>query len=278
MTPRQARRLGRAKETGGWLTVMPNSLNGTELTAEEFRDSLRLRMGLTPSALPEKCDGCGNHFSVEHALACKKGGLVLLCHNDMVAEWHEMCANALTPSAISDEPLIHNGRVAGGTNGNGAQQAGVQPGDREHRAMRGDVAAHGFWRRATTAIFDVRITDTDAPSYRGQDPTKILARHEKEKKDKYLDACVERRRQFTPLVYSVDGLLGEEARAASKRLASLLANKWKRAYSEVCGYVLSRQALALVRATSLCLRGTRDPTDRRHRPIWECGTGLGLYR
>ena len=38
--PSARRRLLRAKETGTWLTTTPNRLNGTELTAEEFRDSL----------------------------------------------------------------------------------------------------------------------------------------------------------------------------------------------------------------------------------------------
>ena len=37
-----SRRLKRARLTGGWLTLFPNSLNGTELCADEFRDSLRL--------------------------------------------------------------------------------------------------------------------------------------------------------------------------------------------------------------------------------------------
>lgn len=36
-------------------------------------------------------------------------------------------------------------------------------------------------------MFDVRITDTDAPTYRNRDPVKVLAAHEKEKKDKYLE-------------------------------------------------------------------------------------------
>ena len=281
-TAREKRRLERARETGGWLNILPDSLNGTELSSEEFRDSIRIRLGFTPTALPEKCDGCGHCFTVEHALTCKKGGLVLLRHNDLAAEWHELCATALTPSAVSDEPLIHSGRViTQGNNGSGlnAGRRGPSNGNNpDPRELRGDISAHGFWRRGTTAIFDVRIADTDAPSYRGQDPKKVLARHEKEKKDKYLDACIERRRQFTPLVYSVDGLMGSEARAASKRLASHLANKWKRAYSDVCGYVLSRQSLALVRATSLCLRGARDPTARIRSPAWDSGTGLSLYR
>jgi hypothetical protein len=39
---------------------------------------------------------------------------------------------------------------------------------------RGDVAAHGFWRRGYTAIFDVRVTDTDAASYQSSTPQQIL--------------------------------------------------------------------------------------------------------
>jgi len=180
---RESRRLDRARETGGWLNILPDSLNGTELSTEEFRDSLRLRMGLIPNALPEKCDGCGHGFTVEHALTCKKGGLVVIRHNDLAAEWHELCATALTPSAVSDEPLIHTGRAARGEQGSSNVPGDPGPGadNPEHRELRGDVSAHGFWRRGTTAIFDVRIADTDAPGYRGQDPKKILARHEKAK-------------------------------------------------------------------------------------------------
>jgi hypothetical protein len=91
--------------------------------------------------------------------------------------------------------------------------------------LQGDLAVHGFWTRGQTAIFDVRITDTDQPSNRNTAPTKVLLHHEKEKKDKYGALCIERRRTFTPLVFSVDGLLGNEAKAASKRLASSLAAK-----------------------------------------------------
>jgi hypothetical protein len=76
----------------------------------EFRDSLRLRYRLTPTALPTSCDGCTKKFPVEHAMSCKAGGLVLLRHNDVAGEWHRLCAQALTPAAVSGEPLIHSGR------------------------------------------------------------------------------------------------------------------------------------------------------------------------
>ena len=263
------RRLLRSRETGTWITATPDRLNGTELSAEEFRDSLRLRFGLLPSFLPHRCDGCSERFTVEHAMSCKKGGLVVQRHNDVAAEWHHLCAQALQPSAVSDEPLINTGR--------GVQAAGAT-GVEAAADTRGDVAVHGFWRRGTTAIFDVRITDTDAPTYRSHDPIKVLRRHEKEKKTKYLAPCLERRRHFTPLVFSVDGLQGPEATAASKCLASKLSKKWGRSYSEVVGFVRSRISIALVRAASRCLRADRSPFVRAPTVPWESGSGLGLYR
>jgi hypothetical protein len=91
-------------------------------------------------------------------------------------------------------------------------------------------------------------------------PTKVLLRHEKEKKDKYGALCIKRRRTFTPLVFSVDGLLSKEAKAASKSLASSLAAKWKRSYSEICGFIRSRLSIALLRFSSRCLKADRNPT------------------
>jgi hypothetical protein len=128
------------------------------------------------------------------------------------------------------------------------------------------------------AIFDIRVTDTDAPSYRGQDPHKILKKHEREKRTKYLAPCLARRRHFTPLVFSVDGLRGPEVQAASKRLASRLSTKWKRTYSEVCGFVRSRLSISLARSSSLCLRGSRDTSSRKPSYQWDTGAGLALYR
>ncbi|MGL4997609.1 MAG: hypothetical protein ACRC5T_01270, partial [Cetobacterium sp.] len=245
----------------------PNSLNGTELAGGEFRDGLRMRYGLPPQDLPDKCDGCGQNFTVEHAMSCKKGGLVLIRHNDVKDEWHHLCAQALTPSAVSDEPLILHGQGRPTVNADGEVPL----------ELRGDVSAHGFWKRGTTAIFDVRITDTDAPSYRGMAPKKVLARHEREKKGKYSSLCLENRRHFTPLVFSVDGLSGTEATAAMQRLSAKLATKWGRTYSEVCGFVRSRLSLALVRSAHICLRGTRETYSKTPRALWESGSGLSLY-
>jgi hypothetical protein len=104
----------------------------------------------------------------------------------------------------------------------------------------------------------VRITDSDAASHRTTEVSKLLARQEKEKKGKYLQSCLEMRKDFTPLVYTVDGVAGREARSAEKRLAALLADKWKRQQSQMVYYVRVRMQLALVRTTSLLIRGSRN--------------------
>ena len=88
-------------------------------------------------------------------------------------------------------------------------------------------------------IFDIRISNTDAPSYGNWSLKKILEAQEKEKIGKYGygDACTQRRQDITPMVYSVDGMPGKKARAAEKQLVSLLATKWKRTYSDVANFV-----------------------------------------
>ena len=176
---------------------------------------------------------------------------------------------ALTPSAVIDEPLIQNGRCAQGT---GPDATPAIP------ELRGDVLARGFWERNTSAVFDVRVTDTNAQSHRDTPADRILASQEKDKKRKYLTACLDKRMTFTPLVFSVDGQRGMEANAAINRLASLLATKWKQPFSHTCGFVRSRLSVALARSITMCLRGSRTGPARGSRPMWDSGAGLGLYR
>ena len=88
------------------------------------------------------------------------------------------------------------------------------------------------------------------------------------------------RRDFTPFVLSVDGLFGKEAKNVIKRLAAVLSEKWTRPYSSVCGYLNTRFSIAAVRATHMCLRGSRIPADKMSTriPQWEDGAGLNLWR
>ena len=72
----------------------------------------------------------------------------------------------------------------------------------------------------------MRVVNTDALTYQLKAPEKCLHKSEKGKKKMYLEAYLQQRRHLSPFVASVDGLLGLEATANLKRIASRLATKW----------------------------------------------------
>ena len=256
------RRLARVGKVGAWKTVTPSRLNGTLLLREEFFDNMRLSYGMRPHDLCERCDGCGAGFSVEHALSCKKGGLVCQRHDDARDEAGALCAMALTDSRVSYEPFIYYGK----DNCANLETETAQPPSKNlaKDEARGDVAVHGLWEKGRTCILDIRITDTDAKSYQSSSSEKVLERCAKLKKDKYEQVCIERRRTFCPLVYSVDGMACKTARAFEKRVASKLATKMDRRYSEMVGFVRARMSLVVIRSNTLLLRGAR--VGRAFRP------------
>ncbi len=202
-------------------------------------------------------------------------------HNEIRDTLADLASKALTPSAVRNEPLIHTSCPAEKMSDLDHAKPPVTRNLHKNRDdLRGDLLLRGFWGRGTDCIIDVRVTDTDAKSNISKDPAKVLEAHEKEKKRKYLKSCLEQRRHFTPFVVSTDGLIGKEAKTLLKKLSSLLADKWEKPYSVVCGYVNAQMSIAIVRATHLCLRGSRIPTSQMsdRRPQWEGNAGLGLFR
>ena len=88
-----------------------------------------------------------------------------------------------------------------------------------------------------SCIFDTRIVDADAQSYRNMAPKAVLRQHEREKIWKYKKAFLERRRVFTPLCYTADGMVGREARNAERHLGYHLVPKWQRQPSQMILFV-----------------------------------------
>ena len=76
-------------------------------------------------------------------------------------------------------------------------------------------------------MFDIIIINLDSGSYLHMTPEKAIAMAEKEKKDLYLQACLECRTNFTPMFYSSDRIPEAEVLAAQNRLATLLSYKLK---------------------------------------------------
>jgi hypothetical protein len=264
--PKVKKRMERATAAGVWLSTIPDRFSGTELTNDEWLDKVAIRYGQHPTNLPDQCDGCGAGLMLEHGLSCKRGGLISIHHDDVRDEWAHLCSIALTDSRVVIEPTIFygNGSQAGDNNANPTTPRQPNPTNTLRDEARGDVLAHSFWNRGRGTVFDVRICDTDSRSYGNTSSIKILERHAKEKKDKYKTACLDRRRGFTPLVYSVDGMASKDTRTAERHIAWLLAKKWSRTYSDMASFIRTRMSLAIVRSNTLLLRGDRtNPLRRR---------------
>jgi hypothetical protein len=59
----RSRTLERREQTGAWLSVLPSTINVTELSTQEFHDALFMRYSITPPDLPHTCDGCESRFT-----------------------------------------------------------------------------------------------------------------------------------------------------------------------------------------------------------------------
>ena len=201
--------------------------------------------------------------------------------------WAPLDPRALVSSAITYEPKINSRTVqgertrAGFWQDNGAADGGMdtlgeaqwgsgrivngmiilvgQPDQVQVTAeLRADASAHGLWKRGITAMFDIQIVNLGAGSYLRMMPEEALEKAEKENKDLYLQACLERIRNFTRMVYSTDRILIAEDLAYQKWLSALLSCKLKREYSEMCGFMRARMSIVMVRSDILLLRGPRD--------------------
>jgi hypothetical protein len=74
--------------------------NNTIFSCDEFTDNLRYPFGFTPTNLPAYCDGCGETFTAEHGLNCKKGGLVMARYDDATDEFESLAMLAFFPTAV----------------------------------------------------------------------------------------------------------------------------------------------------------------------------------
>jgi hypothetical protein len=259
----QAKAAQRAAEykNGQWLNMMCSSANGSVLSRREWRDGWAVRYSKEPKDLPCQCEApaCRKPFSLEHALNCKHGGLVIRRHNEIRDELGQLCK--LGYAHVGKEPVIKMG------------DSSKAHDDEDREGRRGDLVVRGALASQTDCVIDIKVINQNASSRNNASIASILSGGEREKIKKHLQACQDRRADFLPFVLTTDGCIGEQGQKFLRRLGKRLAEKWGRAYSEVAGLLFCRMSIAVVRAVSMCIRASRNPVQSRR---WSMDDGAAL--
>ena len=95
-------------------------------------------------------DTSGAILSLQHALDCKKGGLIIQRHNEIRDCIGNMAAQLWIKSSRS--------------------QADVSTGD---DGLQLDLGIRGAWQPQVEALFDIKVIDTDASSHRNRSPVGV---------------------------------------------------------------------------------------------------------
>ena len=95
----------------------------------------------------------------------------------------------------------------------------VEAEDKQGEILIADLCDRRVWLPQAEALFDIFVVDTDAQSYLRHSPNKVLLNAEVEKENKYVEACATRDVHFTPLCFSVDGLVGSKSNYFLKQMA-----------------------------------------------------------
>ena len=63
---------------------------------------------------------------------------------------------------------------------------------------------------------------------------------------------------FTPLVFSVSGVLGKECSMFHKHMAEKIAKKFNESYEKVVTVIRCKLSFIILRSALLCIRGSRS--------------------
>ena len=200
--------------------------------------------------IPTKCN-CGTAFSITHAMTCPMGGFPTIRHNelrDLTASLiTEVCHNVATEprlQPLSGESLAYRSAITS-------------------NEVRLDIRATSFWTAAQDAYFDVRVFHPNAPSNSSGSISTAYKKHEDIKKRAYGQRVREiEDGVFTSLVFSTTGGMGQEATTFYKRLEDMIAQKQQKPYSIVINWLRCKLSFAAIRASIMCICGTRSSNNR----------------
>ena len=234
-----------------------------DLNKREFKDAIHLRYDWEVTGTPTVCV-CGERFSVDHAMICKRGGFIIQRHNelrDLEADLLDLVCND-----VETEPVLQE--ITGETLNSGANLA---------CDARLDIHARGFWERQKSTFFDIRVCHPNADSYKDRTPEQVYRLHENEKKRMYERRVLEvGQASFTPLVFTTTGGMGRECLRYHSRLAELISVEKGEDYAKTLTWIRGKVSFSILRSALLCLRGSRS--NRRRTNVKDIDVEVELAR
>ena len=190
----------------GFLPIHP--MNHAALARDEFKVMLFFRCNLPFPNLLSKCDRCSQPCAVEHALRCKKGGLMTACDDHLKLELANLFRDALPQSHVKIEPILPYSLDKNDANG-----------------LVDNVSVRNIWNDDKISIFNIQLTYPFCKSNTNSDPGTLLKSKEKKKKAKHVKRCREHKLNFTPCAASINLIIGDEFKRLTKNIAERLEKK-----------------------------------------------------
>ena len=236
--------LAAERGASSWLTSLPLKRYGFLLNKQEWQDAICLRYDFKIKGVSKTCV-CGEDYSVNHCLTCKKGGYVTLRHNSLrdlsVEILGEICQD------VGKEP--HLLPVTGET---------LPTGSNIKDGARLDVSARGIWAPLARAFLDIRVFNPQAQTNRSKSIPMMYSSHENQKKREYNARVLNiEKGTFTPVVFSTSGGMGQEADKLLKQMANKISTKRKENYCHTISFLRRRYRFDLLRTCVIALRGYR---------------------
>ena len=155
--------------------MMPSTVNGTNLSAQEWCDALFLCYGIDPKFLSPYYDGCNAKFSIFRALYCNKGALITNRRNKLRDGVSDLTGKSFTPLYMRGNTCIHLGRAMR----EGKAQPVRSPHNNflvttENSEQKGHLLILKFWQRGTDSIHNIRIVSTKSLSQWNKSPEKCF--------------------------------------------------------------------------------------------------------
>jgi len=138
---------------------------------------------------------CGEPFHVDHARICRHGGFIIRRYNELRDLEDEMLS--MVCHDVGVEPVLQE--LYCGVLARGANKA---------PDTRLDVHSHGFWKRQSSAYFDIRVSHPNAESYQELALEQLYRRHENKKNHMYASRVIEEEHAtFTPFTTISGGII-----------------------------------------------------------------------